>query len=63
MIIFSYVQPENMITRFALFPKLLALEIAPQNHPLSNMNIEGNIQSHAVTSLMMLSFHFTQFAI
>ena len=39
-----------MIMIFTLFPKSVALEIPPsQNHPLLNMNIEGNIQGLTVT--------------
>ena len=57
-----------MIMIFALFPKMMVWELAlGSSHCLLNMNIEGNIQSHAVTSLMMSScskwFHFAQFAI
>ena len=38
-----------------IFPKILALELAPKETQHENMNIEGNIQSHAVTSLLVLS--------
>ena len=41
----------------------IGLRICQQSHPLLNMNIEGNIQRHVMTSLMTSKwFHFTQFA-
>ena len=65
-IFFYYGQPGTMITIFAWFHKILALEIARKITFSETWLLEGNIQRHAVASLMMSSwlkwFHFTQFA-
>ena len=45
-----------MITIFIY--EILAIKLCFRNHALLNMNIKGNNQSHAVTSLMTLSRHW-----